>query len=112
MSNNKVMRVLTVRNVPSEVDEAISSQAKALGKSKSDFVQEHLSAMFGDLISNFCRTNGWVALSDQEVAKMIDAKLSDYWFEAAQTLAENRAYCRRLCRISVGKSEKVGLPIF
>lgn len=89
-------RVLTIRNVSAEVDDAIASQARAHGRSKSEFVQELLTATFGDLIGNFCRANGWVALSDQEVAKMIDAKLSDYWFEAAQTLAENRAYCRIL----------------
>lgn len=87
---------LTVRNVPHEVDVAITEQAKLAGKSKSDYVQEFLTAHFGDLIGNFIRTSELVALMDREVAGMLGASLSDYWFDAAQTLAENRAWCRIL----------------
>ena len=89
-------RTLTVRNVPLDVDTEITEQAKAAGKSKSDFVKEFLSASFGDLIGNFMRSNGLVALMDQDVAKMINARLSDHWFDSAQTLAENRIWCRLL----------------
>lgn len=89
-------RTLTVRNVPLEVDIEITEQAKAAGKSKSDFLREYLSACFGDLIGNFMRSNGLVALMDQDVAEMMNARLSDYWFDSAQTLAENRIWCRLL----------------
>lgn len=89
-------RTLTVRNVPLDVDIEITEQAKAAGKSKSDFLREFLGASFGDLIGNFMRSNGLVALMDRDVAKMMNARLSDYWFDAAQTLAENRAWCRLL----------------
>lgn len=87
---------ITVRNVPHDIDAAISAQAKLAGKSKSDYVQEFLTAHFGDLIGNFIRTSELVALMDKDVARMLEASLSDYWFDAAQTLAENRAWCRIL----------------
>ncbi|GAB7259025.1 hypothetical protein [Dickeya ananatis] len=89
-------RTLTVRNVPVSVDIEIAEQAKAVGKSKSDFVKEFLCASFGDLIGNFMRSNGLVALMDRDVAKMMNAGLADYWYDRAQTLAENRAWCRLL----------------
>jgi hypothetical protein len=89
-------RALTVRNVPLDVDIEITEQAKVAGKSKSDFLREFLTATFGDLIGNFMRSNGLVALMDRDVAKMMNARLSDYWFDAAQTLAENRTWCRLL----------------
>lgn len=89
-------RTLTVRNVPLDVDTEITEQAKAAGKSKSDFVKEFLSASFGDLIGNFMRGNGLVALMDKDVASMMNAGLADYWFDSAQTLAENRIWCRLL----------------
>ncbi|MGN9457776.1 hypothetical protein ACTMQA_27260 [Klebsiella variicola] len=44
---------LTVRHLPADVDAAITAQAKAAGRSKSDFIQEFLSASFGDIIGNF-----------------------------------------------------------
>ncbi|WP_447783675.1 hypothetical protein [Enterobacter asburiae] len=91
-----VTRTLTVRNVPLDVDIEITEQARAAGMSKSDFVKEFLSASFGDLIGNFMRGNGLVALMDQDVASMMNARLSDYWYDSAQTLAENRAWCRLL----------------
>ena len=89
-------RALTVRNVPLDVNIEITEQAKVAGKSKSDFLREFLTATFGDLIGNFMRSNGLVALMDRDVAKMMNARLSDYWFDAAQTLAENRTWCRLL----------------
>ncbi len=89
-------RTLTVRNVSLAIDIEITEQAKLAGKSKSDFIREFLTASFGDLIGNFMRSNGLVALMDKEVAKMMNAVLADYWFDAAQTLAENRAWCRLL----------------
>ncbi|TCV91213.1 hypothetical protein [Biostraticola tofi] len=87
---------ITVRNVPSEVDDAITLQAKAAGKSKSDFVQEFLSATFGDLIGNFCRTSALVALMDNELAKVTGYPLTTQWYDSAMTLAGNREHCRIL----------------
>ncbi|EOW2372610.1 hypothetical protein ACNZA9_003529 [Cronobacter sakazakii] len=89
-------RTLTVRNMPVDVDIEITEQARASGKSKSDFVKDFLSASFGDLIGNFMRGNGLVAMMDKDVATMMNAALSDYWYDSAQTLAENRAWCRLL----------------
>jgi len=89
-------RTLTVRNMPLDVDIEITEQAKAAGKSKSDFVKEFLSAAFGDLIGNFMRGNSLVALMDKDVAGMMGAGLADYWYDSAQTLAENRTWCRLL----------------
>lgn len=89
-------RTLTVRNMPSDVDTEITEQARAADKSKSDFVKEFLSASFGDLIGNFMRGNGLVALMDKDVATMMHAALADYWYDSAQTLAENRVWCRLL----------------
>ncbi|MBL1657429.1 hypothetical protein ELD45_30385, partial [Klebsiella pneumoniae] len=71
-------RTLTVRNMPFDVDNEITEQARAAGKSKSDFVKEFLSASFGDLIGNFMRGNGLVALMDKDVATMMKAALADY----------------------------------
>lgn len=42
------------------------------------------------------RGNGLVALMDQDVAGMMNARLSEHWYDSAQTLAENRAWCRLL----------------
>lgn len=89
-------RTLTVRNMPLDVDIEITEQARAAGKSKSDFVKEFLSAAFGDLIGNFMRGNSLVALMDKDVAGMMGAGLADYWYDSAQTLAENRTWCRLL----------------
>lgn len=91
-----ITRTLTVRNVPLDVDIEITEQARAAGMSKSDFVKEFLKASFGDLIANFMRGNDLVALMDKDVATMMNARLSDYWYDSAQTLAENRAWCRLL----------------
>ena len=89
-------RTLTVRNVSLAIDIEIAEQAKTAGKSKGDFLREFLTASFGDLIGNFMRSNGLVALMDKDVARMMSAGLADYWYDAAQTLAENRAWCRLL----------------
>lgn len=87
---------ITVRNVPKDVDEAISRQAKISGRSKSDFVQEYLSATFGDLIGNFIRTSELVALMDKEMARMMGIELSENKFDADMTLAGHREFCRIL----------------
>lgn len=68
MADKKTNRVLTIRNVPATVDETIASQARAHGCSKSEFVQELLTATFEDPIGNFIRTSELVALMDREMA--------------------------------------------
>ncbi|MBP2200529.1 hypothetical protein [Pantoea cypripedii] len=107
-------RTLTVRNVPLGIDIEIAEQASAAGKSKGDFLREFLAASFGDLIGNFMRSNGLVALMDRDVAKMMNARLADYWFDAAQTLAENRAWCRLLGIHKEGDLQRImrdGVPL-
>ena len=76
--------------MPADVDFEITEQAKATDKSKSDFVKEFLSASFGNLIGNFMCGNNLMALMDKDVATMMNAALADYWYDSAQTLAENR----------------------
>lgn len=87
---------LTVRHLPVDVDAAITAQAKAAGKSKSDFIQEYLSASFGDLIGNFSRSSELVALMDRELSHVTGQPLTENWYDAGRTLAENREYCRLL----------------
>lgn len=79
------LRTLTVRNIPAEVDLAITQQAKLAGRSKSDYLQEFLMAMFGDLIGNVIRTGELVALMDREMAHRTDAMLSKNRFDAGAT---------------------------
>jgi len=76
VADKETNRVLTVRNVPAEVDTAIVLQARALGRSKSELVQELLSATFGDPIDNFIRTSELVALMDREMEKVTGLPLS------------------------------------
>ncbi|HAY7230799.1 TPA: hypothetical protein JN332_001986 [Shigella sonnei] len=95
-SQDAAFSTLTVRHVPADVDAAITAQAKAAGKSKSDFLQAFLSAAFGDLIGNFSRTSELVALMDKELAAVTGLPLTDNWYDAGQTLSENREYCRLL----------------
>jgi plasmid stability protein len=83
---------LTVRHLPADVDAAIAAQAKAAGRSKSDFIQEVLSASFGDIIGNF-RAAALVALMDQELSGVTGLPLTENWYDAGRTLAENREYC-------------------
>lgn len=92
---SELFNTITVRNVPADVDEAITQQAKAAGKSKSDFVQEFLTATFGDLIGNFIRTSDLVKLMDKEVEKLTGARLNEHWFQWQQPV-ENQQYCRIL----------------
>lgn len=87
---------ITVRNVPHEVDAAITEQAKLAGKSKSDYVQEFLTAHFGDLIGNFIRTSELVALMDREMARMAATELSDNLYDLEMTQAGHREFCRIL----------------
>lgn len=63
---SELFNTITVRNVPTDVDEAITRQAEAADKSKSDFVQEFLTVTFGDLIGNFNRTSELVALINMQ----------------------------------------------
>jgi hypothetical protein len=93
---SELFNTITVRNVPADVDEAITSQAKAAGKSKSDFVQEFLTATFGDLIGNFIRTSELVALMDQEMARMAGTVLSEHVYDLDMTQAGHREFCRIL----------------
>lgn len=94
--NIPAQATLTVRHLPADVDAAITAQAKAAGKSKSDFIQAFLSASFGDLIGNFSRTSELVALMDRELASVTGRPLTKNWYDAGRTLAENREYCRLL----------------
>lgn len=90
---------LTVHHLPPDVDAAIAAiaaQAKAAGKSKSNFIQEFLSASFGDIIGNFSRSSELVALMDRELSSVTGLPLTENWYDAGHTLAENREYCRLL----------------
>lgn len=87
---------LTVRHLPADVDAAIAAQARGAGKSKSDFIQEFLSASFGDIIGNFSRSSELVALMDRELSAITGLPLTENWYDAGRTLAENREYCRLL----------------
>lgn len=93
---SELYNTITVRNVPADVDEAITRQAKAAGKSKSDFVQEFLTATFGDLIGNFIRTSELVALMDLEMARMAGTVLSEHVYDLEMTQAGHREFCRIL----------------
>lgn len=87
---------LTVRNIPADVDAAITAQAKAARKSKSDFIQGFLSSTFGDIIGNFSRTNELVALMDRELSGATGLPLTENWYDGGHSLTENREYCRLL----------------
>lgn len=105
---------LTVRNVPTDVDAAITAQAKAAGRSKSDFIQEFLSVTFGDPIGNFIRTSELVALMDREMAGMMGAELSENRFDAEVTLSANREFCHILGILSVTDLQRImmaGVPL-
>lgn len=87
---------LTVRNIPADVDAAITAQAKAAGKSKSDFIQGFLTSTFGDIIGNFSRTSELVALMDRELSGATGLPLTENWYDGGHSLTENREYCRLL----------------
>jgi hypothetical protein len=63
---------------------------------ESDFVQEFLTATFGDLIGNFIRTSELVALMDQEMARMAGTVLSEHVYDLEMTQAGHREFCRIL----------------
>src|SRR5471030_555144 len=96
MADKETNRVLTIRNVPADVDEAIASQARSYGRSKSEFVQELLTATFGDPIGNFIRSSELVALMDRELARVTGQTLSGAWTDGGMTLPESREFCRLL----------------
>ena len=107
------MRTLTVRNIPSAVDEAITEQARKAGRSKSDFRQEFMVATFGDLIGNFIRTSELVALMDREMARMMDADLRESPYDAGLTLDGHREFCRILGILSEADLQRImmaGVP--
>lgn len=107
------LRTLTVRNIPSAVDEAITDQARKAGRSKSDFLQEFLVATFGDLIGNFIRTSELVALMDREMARMMDAELRESPYDAGLTLDGHREFCRILGILSEADLQRImmaGVP--
>ncbi|MDI3444626.1 hypothetical protein [Serratia marcescens] len=98
---------LTVRHIPADVDAAITAQAKAAGKSKSDFVQAFLTATFGNLIGNFSRSSELVALMDRELSSVTGLPLTESWYDAGHTLADNREYCRLLRIGSEGDLQRI-----
>ncbi|MGP2462819.1 hypothetical protein [Pantoea ananatis] len=105
---------LTVRNVPHEVDAAITEQAKLAGKSKSDYVQEFLTAHFGDLVGNFIRTSELVALMDREMARMMDVTLREDSYDAGLTLDGHRDFCRVLGILNEADLQRImmaGVPL-
>ncbi|EHJ8802647.1 TPA: hypothetical protein KL824_003388 [Escherichia coli] len=54
------------------------------GKSKSNFIQEFLSVLFGDLI----------AMMDQEFSLIAGLVLTENWYDAGRMLANHWEYCR------------------
>ncbi|ENE2786679.1 hypothetical protein [Yersinia massiliensis] len=87
---------LTVRNIPFDVDVAISEQAKKVNKSKSDFLKEFLTQEFQDLIKNFGRTNQLVDLMDIELSNRFKIKLAKDWYENHMISHYNREEARIL----------------
>lgn len=106
-SNTPALATLTVRDLPADVDAAITAQAKAAGKSKSDFIQAYLSVSFGDLIGNFSRCSGLVAQMDRELASATGLPLTYNWYDAGHTLMENREYCHLLHIQSEGDLQRI-----
>ncbi|WP_426449593.1 hypothetical protein [Siccibacter colletis] len=107
------LRTLTVRNIPAAVDEAITEQAKRAGRSKSDYLQEFLVATFDDLIGNFIRTSELVALMDREMARMMDAELTESPYDTGLTLDGHREFCRILGILSYADLQRImmaGVP--
>lgn len=107
MADKETNRVLTIRNVSANVDEAIASQARAHGRSKSEFVQELLTATFGDPVGNFIRTSELVALMDRELARVTGLPLSDAWTDGGMTLSESREFCRLLGILSADDLQRI-----
>lgn len=108
------LRTLTVRNIPPEVDSAITEQAKRTGRSKSDYLQEFLVATFGDLIGNFIRTSELVGLMDREMARMMGAELSESPHDAGLTLSGHREFCRVLAILNDDELQRImmaGVPL-
>lgn len=106
-SDAPALATLTVRHLPADIDAAITAQAKAAGKSKSDFIQAFLSASFGDLIGNFSRSSELVALMDRELSRVTGLPLTENWYDAGHTLTENREYCRLLGIGSEGDLQRI-----
>lgn len=104
---------LTVRNIPPDVDMAITEQAKAAGKSKSDFIQGFLTATFGDLIGNYIRSSQLVRLMDSEMSRMMEAEIVENLYDAGMTLEGHRQFERILGILDssdVHEIMKAGVP--
>lgn len=84
--------MLTVRNIPLDVDAMITLQASLTGKSKSDFLKEFLTQEFQDLIKNFSRTSPLVFLMDQELGKQVGVRVAEHWFENDMITGNNLKY--------------------
>lgn len=83
---------LTVRNIPDDVDDMITRQARSAGKSKSDFLKEFLTAEFQDLLKNFSRTSSLVSLMDEELGKLFGVDVAEHWFENDMIAVTNLKY--------------------
>ncbi|MBT0722508.1 hypothetical protein HGT70_14650 [Rosenbergiella collisarenosi] len=99
--------VITVRNVPRDVDDIITTQANELGKSKSDFIKELLIREFQDLINNYSRTSSLVSLMDKELEKMSGVKVAEHWYEDDMITATNLKYRTLLKLDSVDDLQKI-----
>ena len=93
---SELFNTITVRNVPADVDEAITVQAKAAGKPKSDFVQEFLTATFGDLIGNFIRTSELYLPDGPGNGEDGRNSTSEQVCDLEMTQAGHREFCRIL----------------
>ncbi|UYU06698.1 hypothetical protein OHY99_25345 (plasmid) [Serratia marcescens] len=83
---------LTVRNIPNDVDDMITKQARSAGKSKSDFLKELLTAEFQDLLKNFSRTSSLVSLMDEELGKPFGVNVAKHWYENDMIAVTNLKY--------------------
>lgn len=99
--------VITVRNVPRDVDDIITTQANELRKSKSDFIKELLIRKFQDLIKNYSRTSSLVSLMDKELEKMSGVKVAEHWYEDDMITATNLKYRTLLKLDSVDDLQKI-----
>ncbi|MGW9796695.1 hypothetical protein [Serratia sp. 121840015-1] len=91
LDSNKTA-TLTVRNIPDDVDDMITKQARSAGKSKSDFLKEFLTAEFQDLLKNFSRTSPLVSLMDEELGKQSGVTVAEHWFENDMIAVTNHKY--------------------
>src|SRR5471030_2622337 len=96
MADKETKLVLTIRNMPKNVDAVFASKARAHGRTKIKFVQEMPTSTFGDPIGNFIRSSELVALMDRELARVTGQTLSGAWTDGGMTLPQSREFCRLL----------------